>query len=85
MKYEYTKQCNHLRQKEILFRKIGRRQIQEKALAKNQSTCDVEHFIRRGVKNLDMTPELCGLLRKINNTRRMLSMTEIVDGWTLIK
>lgn len=85
MKNEYTKQCNQLCQKEIQFRKIGRRQIQEKALAQNKSTCDVELFIRRGIKSLDMTPELCGLLRKINNARRMLFMNEIVDGRRLLR
>jgi len=86
MKEEYNRQCMLLHNKEVRFRKIGRKQIQNRAL-KRSTPDNIENMdvlIRRGVKHLDMTPELCGLLRKINNTRRMLFMDEISDGRKLL-
>lgn len=81
MKDEYNGQCHQLETHQKRFRKIGRKQIEQRALRKKQlntanNNNNVDNLIRRGIKSLDMTPELCGLLRKINNTRRMLYMEE---------
>ena len=82
MKDEYNGQCHRLETHQKRFRKIGRKQIEQRALRKkqlntaNNNNNNVDNLIRQGIKSLDMTPELCGLLRKINNTRRMLYMEE---------
>ena len=80
MKNEYNLQCAGLYEKECLFRKIARQQIQARALRrKDIQSCngDMTAVIRKGVNALQITPTLDGLLRKINNTRRMLNMKEI--------
>jgi hypothetical protein len=38
-----------------------------------------------GVRSLRMTSELCGLLRKINRTRKMLRMRELAHGHQLLR
>lgn len=80
MKNEYNRQCACLLAHEKHFRKIGRKQIQDRALRKHDitdTTGDLTQVIRRGTKALVMTDELVGLYRKINRCRRMLKMKEV--------
>jgi hypothetical protein len=84
MQKEYDGQCQRLREKQVAFRKIGRSQIERRALQRKASattavapTENKDEIIKRGIKTLQMTPELCGLLRRINNTCRMLHMPEV--------
>ncbi len=82
MREEYNGQCQRLQEKQKAFRKIGRKQIQQRALRQKATTTPNENrsdIIKRGIKSLQMTPELHGLLRKINNTRRMLYMPEVTE------
>ena len=79
MREEYDGQCERLEAYQKAFRKIGRTQIEKRALRRKESSNVQENadgLVKRGVKSLNITPELCGLLRKINNTRRMLFMPE---------
>lgn len=87
MQNEHHEQCRRLQEKQKAFRKIGRIQIEQRALLRrndNTSTTTTAtptenkyEIIKRGIKSLHMTAELCGLLRRINNTRRMLHMPEV--------
>ena len=77
MRKEYNGQCERLFKNEQRFRKVGRKQIEERAL--RRQGCEpipIQGLTQSGIKSLHMTPELCGLLRKINNTRKMLYMPE---------
>lgn len=80
MRDEYSNQCQHLYGHEAHFRKIGRQQIQERALRLNKinhTNGDLTDVIRKGTKALVMTDELCGLFYKINRCRKMLNMDEV--------
>lgn len=87
MRNEYEDQCSRLRASEKRFRKVGRKQIEERAIRRKEQgggSETLDEAVRRGIKSLRMTHDLCGLLRKINNTRRMLYMPE-VDGCKLLR
>ena len=91
---EYDRQCARLQHYEARFRKIARKQVQERALRKlGQSPADaqgdatnrlVQQQMRRGVKSLQMTPELCGLFDQVNRIRSMLYMTPHAHGYELL-
>lgn len=87
MHIEYDGQRERLWNHQKRFRKLGRKQIEERALRGKEGRNGKEtldEVVRRGIKSLRMTPELCGLLRKINNSRRTLWMPE-VDGLKLLR
>ena len=102
---EYNRQCARLVHYETLYRKIARKQVQERAVRKlvclqeqqqahaenteasveaSDDTPDANELIRRGVKSLRMTPELCGLFYQINRIRSMLFMTPHAHGYDLL-
>ena len=102
---EYNRQCARLAHYETRFRKIARKQVQERALRKlarlqqeqqqaqaenteNAETSDdvpdANELVRRGVKSLQMTPELCGLFDQINRIRSMLYLAPHAHGYDLL-
>ena len=110
---EYRKQRIVLQTFEMSFRKIARKQVEQRAKMKmntshhppsqplqptgkddcmNNNDSEqhppqqllFERIVRRGVKSLNMTPELCGLFRKINRTRKMLREPEWEHGYQLL-
>ena len=87
MKREYENQCAKLVEYEKRFRKIGRLQIQTRALRRQEISNtygDLTNIIRRGTKSLIMTTELCGLFYKINRCRKMLKMNDICQPRELL-
>ena len=87
MNNEYNNQCTRLYEVEKTFRKIGRIQIQERAIRRKEISSNTKidiNIINKGIQSLQMTNELCGLLNKINKTRKMLKREEILDGRKLL-
>lgn len=87
MREEYNIQCETLIKHEKQFRKIGRKQIQDRALKRREianAGGDLTDVIRRDTKALVMTDELCGLYYKINRCRKMLKMDELLKTTELL-
>lgn len=99
---EYNRRCARLAHYETRFRKIARKQVQERALRKlarlqqeqqqaqaentetSDNVLDANDLVRRGVKSLQMTPELCGLFDQINRIRSMLYLAPHAHGYDLL-
>jgi len=86
MKEEYAKQCATLLVHRKHFRKLGRHQIQERALRRSEMANtdtdgdgdgELADGMCCGTKALVMTDELCGIFYKINRCNRLLKMNEV--------